>query len=179
MKIMTGGSFEFASLNSVDSFGIYVRQHTPVVPSKRIRKSSIPLRHGSYNFGVKAHEEIAISLDLFCEREYERSEFRAVSAWLAKVGKLYFWDEPDKFYQGEFETYPSFDEYTMLRMHQFTCTFVAYPFALGETKTVAIANGTNKVPYSGTAERPAYLKLTNTSGHEINGVQISLIFEED
>lgn len=177
--ILTEGSFHFACKNSVDDFGIYVRQYTPVVPPKRIRKLGIPLRNGAYNFGVKAYDEIVINLDLFCEKEYERSEFRAVSAWLSEVGKLYFWDEPDKFYQGEFEVYPSFDEYTMLRMHQFTCTFVAYPFALGETKTVAIANGTNNVPYSGTAERPAYLKLTNTSGHEINGVQISLIFEED
>lgn len=177
--ILTEGSFHFAGKNSVDDFGIYVRQYTPVVPPKRIRKLGIPLRNGAYNFGVKAYDEIVITLELFCDKDYERSEFREVSAWLANVGKLYFWDESDKFYKGEFESFPEYDEFTMLRMQPFKVLFVAYPFALGETKTVAIANGTNKVPYSGTAERPAYLKLTNTSGHEINGVQISLIFEED
>ena len=74
-KIMTEGSFEFGGINSVDEYGIYVRQHTPIVPPKKLRKAEIPLRNGSYNYGVVAHNDIKLSLDCYCSRNFERADF--------------------------------------------------------------------------------------------------------
>ena len=176
---MTDGSFQFANMNSVDDFGIYVVQHTMVVAPKRIRKTEVPYKHGQYNYGVKAYGEIELSLDCYCEREYTRNGFRSVSAWLAKRSKLYFWDEDDKHYEGEFESFSDFDEFTLLRMNPFTIKFVAFPFALGEPKTDAVYHGTNRLSYAGTAEMPAYLRVKNVSAQTMTGLQISIILRED
>lgn len=176
---MTIGSFQYVGKNSVDDFGIYVRQYTPVVPQKRLRKVNIPYRHGAYNYGVKAYDEIAVTLDCFCEKDYERDDFREVSLWLSKAGNLTFWDEDDKFYKGEFESFPSYSEFTLLRMEPFQITFVAHPFIFGQRKVSDIFTGTNNPVYKGTAEQPAFLRLVNTSNQIINGVQISLVYKED
>lgn len=176
---MTEGSFQFLGKNSVDDFGIYVRQYIPVSPNKRIRKSTIPYRHGSYNYGVKAYEEIEIVLECFCAWDFERDDFRRVSAWLSKPGNLTFWDEPDKFYKGEFEAFSNIDEFNLLRMKEFQLSFIAYPFAFSQRRSEQIREGINRLTYAGTVEQPAYLRLINNSGQIINGVQISLVYLED
>lgn len=175
---MTEGSFEFNGINSADAFGIYVRQKMLLAPNKRINKKIIPNRNGSYKYSMRSWEEVTLNLDLFCATDFERDDFRQVSSWLSQPGKLYFWDEPDKYYEGEVERFPTFDEYSLLRMQEIKMDFVAFPFALGPEKTINLKSGDNTIIYSGSAPMPPIIELRNNTASPITNLKIILTYEE-
>lgn len=175
---MTEGSFEFNGINSADMFGIYVRQKTLLAPNKRINKKIIPNKNGSYKYAMRSWDDVVLTLDLFCAHDIERYDFREISAWLSQHGKLYFWDEPDKYYEGEIERFPTFDEYSLLRMQEIKVDFVAFPFALGPEKVINLKSGDNIILYDGTAPMPPIITLKNNTISPITNLKIILTYEE-
>lgn len=175
---MIEGSFEFNGLNSADNFGMYVRQKTLLAPNKRINKKIIPNKNGAYRHKTRSWDETIITLDLFCANDIDRHNFRQISAWLSQPGKLRFWDEEDKYYEGEIEKFPTFDEYSLLRMQEMKVDFVAFPFAIGTEKTISLHSGDNIILYDGTAPMPPIITLKNNTISPITNLKIILTYEE-
>ena len=100
------GEFYFNGKSSLD-FGIYAKYIIPFSPPKKLRRVNIPGANGTYDYGTKNFDDIGITLECYCKNEYDRSTFREVVYWLSKKGRLYIWDDQDKYYIAEYQTEPS------------------------------------------------------------------------
>lgn len=174
---MLYGSFDFCGKNSVEDFGIYVKQYIPVAPDKRIDRLTIPNKPGTYKYSKKNVNDLRITLDLFCAEDVDRADFRLISSWLNQYGELKFWDEQDKHYVGEFEVFPQFDEQNLLRMKVMKADFVAQPFAYGERKSIDIGNVATNIVYKGTAPQPMALLITNPTATTVTKFTVTVVFD--
>ena len=172
---MTMGSFSFNGVNSVDTYGIYCINSYPFIPPKRERKIKIPGRSGEYDYGSEAYDEIGMRVECSCLADISRADFRAVSGWLSKKGRLIFWDEPEKYYIGELFSGPSLDWRNLYRMESFALNFVCEPFAYKEKATATIHRGKNTIGYEGTVESPFVLTLVNPNAFPVSNIQISIL----
>ena len=101
MELKLGG-FYFNGKSSLD-FGIYAKYIIPFSPPKKLRRVNIPGANGTYDYGTKNFDDIGITLECYCKNEYDRSTFREVVYWLSKKGRLYIWDDQDKYYIAEYQ----------------------------------------------------------------------------
>ena len=119
----------------------------------------IPERSGMYDFGAKCWEERTVRIECTLERKISRSELREIAGVLSQKGRLWLWDEPDKFYVGELYDSAEITDYFDEAMREFTLSFVCEPFAYGRTVTQDIASGANAIAYQGTATTPCVIVL--------------------
>lgn len=172
---MTGDSFSFGQLNSVDDWGIRVIASDTFLPPKRERKITIPGRSGSYDYGSNAWDERMLRLECTLMRQITKAEFREIVYLLSGKNRLRLWNEPDKYYVAELYDSEEVMDYYAESMREFELTFVCEPFAYGQTVTKAITSGRNAVKYGGTAETPTVITLRNTSGAAATNVTITAV----
>lgn len=156
---MRGDSFEFRGINFLEKFNMKIIKVDYILPSKRERKIKIPGRHGMYDFGAECFEERIIRLECDLLNPLTRSEMREISAILGQKGKLYLWDEPDKFYIGEIYQGGEIFEFPKASIRTFTLEFICEPFAYRETTFQEIQTGINNIHYQGTFEAPCQIIL--------------------
>lgn len=156
---MPGDSFEFRGVNFLDQFNLKIIKVDYILPPKRERKIQIPRRHGLYDFGSECFEERLIRLECDLLNPLSRAEMRELSALLSKKGKLYLWDEPDKYYVGEIYNGGEIFEFPKASIRTFTLEFICEPFAYREMKEIELHKGVNKINYQGTFETPCRLIL--------------------
>lgn len=156
---MPGDSFEFRGVNFLEKFNLKIIKVDYILPPKRERKIQIPRRHGMYDFGSECWEERMIRLECDLLNPLSRAELRELSATLSRKGKLYLWDEPDKFYVGEIYNGGEIFEFPKANIRTFTLEFICEPFAYREAMEINISNGINKIEYNGTFEAPCTLIL--------------------
>lgn len=176
---MTGDSFNFGKFNSVDDWGIMVIAYDYLLPPKRERKLTIPGRSGKYDFGAKNWDERTLRIECQLQREMSKAEFREVIYALSKKARLTLWNEPDKYYIAELYDPSEVQDYFMETARSFELSFIAEPFAYGQTVTAPIHTGRNVVDYRGTAETPCMIVLQNLSSTDVVNVTITATKRSD
>lgn len=172
---MTGDSFQFGSINSVDEWGLMVIASDYFLPPKRARKISIPGRSGMYDFGADCWEERMLRLTCMLTRQTSKAAFREIVYELSRKGALRLWNEPDKYYMAELYDPSEVQDYPLEMMREFDLNFTCEPFAYGKTVSVPIRNGRNLMNYKGTAETPCLIILRNTSTSNIQNITITAV----
>lgn len=155
-------SFEFRGVNFRDRFNIKVVKTDFILPPKRERKIAIPGRHGQYDYGAECWEERTIRLECDVVEKLSRADLREISYILGKKGKLYLWDEPDKYYIGEIYHGGEIMDFPKQNMRTFTLEFICEPFAYRESKVIEF-EGELQIDYRGTMDTPCILELENPS----------------
>ena len=168
-------SFSFGTYNSLADWGIRVVKYDTLTPPKRSRKTQIPERSGMYDFGAQCWDERTVRIDCVLERKISRAQLREIAGTLSRKGRLWLWDEPDKYYIGELYDPAEIMDYCDESMREFTLSFICEPFAFGRTVTQPIASGENRVDYRGTAQTPCVIVLKNPSGSAAQTVTITAI----
>lgn len=172
---MTGDSFQFGTLNSVDDWGIRVVAYDYFLPPKRSRKISVPGRSGMYDFGAECWDERTLRIACTLERTLSKSDFREIVYQLSQKRQLRLWNEPEKFYMAELYDPSEVQDYFMESMRDFELNFICEPFAYGKTVSVPIQRGRNPIEYAGTAKTPCTIILKNTSTHNIANLKITAV----
>ncbi len=168
--------FKFKNQKSLN-FGLGIgSQDRTLFPSRRWQKLNIPSRSGAYyDTNNKAYDERVISLKcIFVTKDYKevRKNSREIAKWLAGSGRLYFSDEPDKYYEARVEGGISIED--MLATGEFTVNFICEPFAYREQTIMNIATGINPVKYNGTAETPTLIIIKNNNSFAVTNIQLTL-----
>lgn len=172
---MTGDSFQFGALNSVDDWGIRVVAYDYFLPPKRARKISVPGRSGMYDFGAECWDERTLRIACTLERTLSKSDFREIVYQLSQKRQLRLWNEPEKFYMAELYDPSEVQDYFMESMRDFELNFICEPFAYGKTVSVPIQAGRNVIEYEGTAETPCIILLRNNSARNVQNLRITAI----
>lgn len=166
-------SFQFGGYNSLDDWGIRVVKYDTLMPPKRPRKRSIPLRDGQYDYGAINYEERTVRIDCVLENRIDRAELREIAYLLSKKEQLRLWDEPEKYYIGEIYDAAEVEDYFEETMREFTLTFICEPFAYADAKTVALADGENAAGYSGTVARGCVIEIRNPNAFDVSNITIT------
>lgn len=172
---MTGDSFQFGSINSMDKWGIMVIAYDYFLPPKRERKISIPGRSGMYDFGAECWDERTLRISCTLTRPMSKAEFREVVYELSRKRALRLWNEPDKYYMAELYDPSEVQDYFNECAREFELNFTCEPFAYGRTLSVPIKKGVNAMKYAGTAETPCLIILKNTSSTNIQNLTITAV----
>lgn len=151
-------SFEFRGVNFRDDFDIRVIKTDYILPPKRERKISIPGRHGQYDYGAECWEERIIRLECDLNKKLSRADLREISYVLSKKGKLFLWDEPDKYYVGEIYNGGEIFDYPKQNIRTFTLEFICEPFAYREAKSFDFIKEL-EIDYKGTMTTPCIIEL--------------------
>lgn len=174
MNDMPEMSFQFGEYNSVNDLGIVCEIYDTLLPPKRQRKLEIPGKSGMFDFGSETYDERTIECECKLINSISKAELREIAYKLSGKNKLYFWDEPDKYYIAEL-----FDPTDIINIAdrlwlEFTLTFTCEPFAYTETKDSSLIVGENKVNYLGTERTPTIISLRNNNDFEVSTVKIIL-----
>lgn len=188
MTYQNHGSFKFGGVDMYQTYGIMILDtgmpKDLFIPSIRARKTTIPNRHGAYDFGAKFYEERNLTLDCITDRNYEnnpygfRSFLREVTWALSKKSEIRLWNEPDKYYVGRIYDEIELTQYRNLA-NAFTLTFVCDPFAYGES-VYDHFDGNKYIPnYKGTAPTPTYIEIVNNGSVPAKNIRISIVNRKD
>lgn len=169
-KIIPPDSFTFRNVNFLDTFNVKCVKVDFILPKKRSRKIQIPRRHGQYDLGAENWEERIIRMDCDLLSPLSRAEIREISYLLSKKGKLYLWDEPDKYYVAEIYEPAEIYEFPNQIIRTFTLEFVCEPFAYREEHVEELTLGINNINYQGTESAPFQIIIENDSNVDIENV---------
>ncbi len=170
---MPGDSFEFRGVNLLEEFNIKCVKTDFISPKKRVRKTSIPKRHGLYDHGAINWEERIIRMDCDLLKPLSRGDMREITYLLSKKGKLYLWDEPDKYYVAEVYDPAEIFEFPKQSIRTFTLEFVCEPFAYREETYFDLEDGMNDhIKYIGTESAPCTIILENAGDSTIENITI-------
>ena len=171
----TKGSFQFGTTDMYLAYGIKLTENSipedVLLPELRSRKVTVPLRHGTYDYGARYYDERAIRIECVTSKILSRADAREIAYTLSKKSEIYFWTEPDKYYVGRVYQAPTLEQLRNVG-NRFTLTFVCEPFAYGETKTEAFENSRYSPNYNGTAPTPTYIVITNTGSRNVSNIRI-------
>lgn len=157
---MVYDSFQFGEYNSLDDWDIRVVKYDTLMPPKRARKRSIPLRHGQYDHGSLNYEERTVRIACALEKQVTRDDLREIAYHLSHKAQLWLWDEPDKYYIGEIYDAAEIEDYFDESMREFTLNFVCEPFAYSKEYELRSASGALSLRNDGTVESPCVIELT-------------------
>ena len=181
MDWITTGSFLYGETDMFDRFGLRITDNgfpkDVLMPDLRPRKITLPLRHGSYDYGGKYYDERTIAQTCVTTKTISRKDIREIAYILSKKDKIRFWHDPDLYYIGRVYAAPTLE---MLRNIgcRFTLNFICDPFAYGEDITGTFS-GTRYVPdYQGTAPTPTIITLTNTGDTMIHNITLTQLAQE-
>ena len=143
--------------------------HKTFSAPKRPRKKQIPFRDGSYNIGRRNYlGDRRLMVECHLTEPMTEAEFREVIYVLSKEIRLFFWDEPDKYYLAELFEEVDVDVFPKQVRREFTLPFLAAPFAIGERKTVRFQRpGIVNIDYEGTALTPTFIVLRNDTDFDV------------
>ncbi len=163
-------------------YGIKLKENSfpkdVLLPGLRSRKVTIPLRHGSYDYGAAYYNERAIQIECVTKKVISREQTREIAYVLSKKARIRFWTEPEKYYIGRVYQAPTLDQLRNVG-NEFSLTFVCEPFAYGETLTENFESRQFSPSYSGTAATPTYIVIENTgSSNAVNLIITQTIKKE-
>ena len=162
-------SFNFSGVDMRREYGIKVISYDVLKPPLRPRKVLVPSHDGTHDLGAIYHDERELRIECDAlERRLTREQIRELAGLLDKKGRIYLWDEPDKYYIGQIYKAPNL-RYLGMAGHSFALTFTCEPFAYGDVYDGPLPH---IISYAGTARTPARLTITNTSNTGVNGVRI-------
>jgi len=177
---MTKGSFDFEAqgasgvrLNSFDAWGVKINAYDVFSAPKRDRKITIPFRDGAYDLGRKYYDEKMIILDcgVSAARAMTKSALRDMARCLTQKGRLYLWDEPDKYYVCELIDSAELTVLGNYASLQFSLPMLAEPFAYRDVEPLTFT-GAQAVNYAGTARTPVRIELTGL-GAELENITVT------
>ena len=160
--------------NFLHRYGIKCINYDVFSPPKRERKVTIPHRQGGHDANVggrRFYDDRTITLDLHMTRRITKAEFREIKYELRDRFRIYFWDEPDKFYEVEIYDAADIDVFPGESMREVTLVLNASPTAMRDVVARESEGGIfHPVTYDGTAESPSELIITNNTNHNIDGI---------
>ena len=163
---LTKSSFLFGNTDMYQQFGIQITDtglpSDVLLPGLRSRKQTIPLRHGSYDYGAKYYNERGIQIECVTTKILSREDTREIAYILSKKSEIRFWAEPEKYYVGRVYEAPTLEQLRNIG-NRFALVFICEPFAYRQTLTRFFTNNKYIPEYDGTASTPTYIVLTNTS----------------
>lgn len=175
-------SFLFGETDMYQTFGIQIADNGEpedvLLPELRSRKVIIPLKNGAYDYGAKYYDERAIGITCVTVKAGSRNDAREMAYILSKKQKIYFWNEPDKYYIGRVYQAPGLE---VLRNvgNRFSLVFVCEPFAYGSDVSDSFTNGNYTVNYAGTASTPTYISITNNGTDTAVNIRITQVQEQE
>lgn len=168
-------SFLFKGIDMFQTYGLQlVDDGMPsdvLMPDLRPRKVTIPLRHGSYDYGAHYYDERSISYTCVTTKAASRDDAREIAYILSKKSEIRFWTEPDKYYVGRVYQAPTLEQLRNIG-NRFPLTFIVEPFAYGETKTEQMPSLVYIPDYKGTAPTPTYIVIENVGLTDVINIQI-------
>lgn len=174
-------SFQFGGVDMWNTYGIQIEgtgyPSEILIPQLRARKVTIPMRHGTYDYGAKYYDERGISVPCVTTRIISRAEVREIAYILSRKDKLYFWHEPDKYYIGRVYQAPTLEQLRNIG-NRFSLTFICDPFAYG-TEVTATFTSRYTPNYQGTAPTPTKITITNTGSQTITSINIVQLLNEE
>lgn len=186
MSYLENGSFKFGIIDMYETYGIQILDTSLpddfLLPAIRPRKVTIPLRHGSYDYGAKYYQERTLTLNCVTIRDHTenqaRSFAREIAYALSKKDEIRLWNESDRYYIGRIEK-----EVTLTQLrgvgNVFTLEFTCEPFAYGETIVKNFENLSISPDYTGTAHTPTRIEITNTGDSDAVTIRISQVNRKD
>jgi len=157
----TGGDV----INSLNDFGIKVIGYDTFTSDKRDRRVKVPYRQGTYDFGEKFFDDRQIEID--CETTAggvtnTKAQMREFAYYMKNKGKLYLWDEPDKYYIAELMKAPRIKVSQRYVSQQITMSLLCEPFAYKDIPNITGLN--NVIDYNGTVYALPMLRLNGVTG---------------
>ena len=176
------GSFLFGTVDMYLTFGIKLAENSfPVdvlIPELRSRKVTIPLRHGSYDYGAQYYNERGIQITCVTNRTVTRDEVREIAYILSKKSEIRFWNEPEKYYIGRVYEPPTLEQLRNVG-NRFTMNFICEPFAYRNTFTEFFIDQRYIPNYQGTASTPTYIVIENIGSGNISNIRITQTNRKD
>lgn len=163
-----------------NNLGLIMRSvNRPLLPFVRDEYIEIPQRAGSHLFTDKPSDRM-IELEFgFIENDLQsiRLKMREIARWLysSQMERLYFDDEPDKYYLAKVANQIDFSQQVMVA-GSFNVIFRCFPYALSEDKAQQDIIQTNSQSYTvkpvGNVRTPPHLTVQNTGTTVIRGFVI-------
>ena len=176
------GSFQFGTTDMFAEYGIKLTENSipedVLLPELRSRKVTIPLRHGSYDYGAHYYDERAIRIECVTTRALTRADTREIAYALSKKAEIRFWTEPDKYYVGRVYEAPTLEQLRNVGS-RFQMVFICEPFAYGMTLTEQFNRQTYTPDYIGTAPTPTYIVIRNTGTTSAANIKITQIDKKE
>ena len=173
---LTKSSFLFGNVDMYQKFGLQITQdglpQDVLIPYLRARKRTIPLRHGTYDYGAQYYDERPVPWNLVTTKVLTREDTREIAYVLSKKTEIRFWNEPDKYYIGRIYEAPPL-EVIRNTGNRFPVIFVCEPFAYRNTYTKAFENNRFIPNYQGTAPTPTYIVIDNVGRGNAVTIQIT------
>ena len=175
-------SFKIGTVDMYLQYGIQLTNdgmpQDVLLPDLRSRKVTIPLRHGSYDYGAHYYNERAIQITCVTTRIITREDAREIAPILSKKSEIRFWTEPDKYYIGRVYQAPTLEQLRNVG-NRFPLIFICEPFAYGATKTESFT-GLQYIPnYKGTAPTPTYIVIENVGQTDAVNIQITQTIKKE
>ena len=176
------GSFLFGNVDMFQTFGIKLAENSfpqdVLIPNLRSRKVTIPLRHGSYDYGAQYYDERGIGITCVTKRVISREEVREIAYILSKKSEIRFWNEPEKYYIGRVYQPPTLEQVRNVG-NRFELEFVCEPFAYRNTFTEFFVDQRYIPNYQGTASTPTYIVIENIGSGNISNIRITQTNRKD
>lgn len=154
--------------NCYEMWGMKIISYDTFSAPKRPRRKQLPFQHGTRKLSGQSYfSDKTIEVDCHLTRHLPKAELREIIAILVRPMRLFFWDEPDKYYIAELFAEVDVDVFPSEVRREFTLPFIAEPFAYGEQNRVRLHRGINYIDYTGTAEAPTLIVLRNVNNHNI------------
>lgn len=146
-----------------------------VKPKKRVVKTVIPGRNGTYNTTDDTFEPFTISMKCAYTGDNAPAVMRHIAAWLQGSGALVFDDEPDKNYQAT--AWAIINANRNMSIREFTINFDCFPFASSAAQQVegVVQSSTDAITANvqGTAPTPCRIIITNLGDTTITQLRIT------
>lgn len=163
-----------------NEFNLIVKSiNRPLLPSIRDEYIEVPQRAGSHLFSDKPSDKI-IEVEFFLSEmnlQNTRHKIRNVARWLYTNEKerLYFDDEPDKYYLAKVANQVDFEQLVAIA-GSFIVVFRCFPYALSEDRVQQDFVTSNRSTYTvkpvGNVQTPPHLTIQNTGTSTIKGFTI-------
>lgn len=170
--------FTFNGIHS-SRFNIYCNPSSrTLLPEKRRALISVPGRSGNYSQEDGAYNDRSEVFICTYTRQPGTDihlQAREIAEWLSEKGRLYFDNEPDKYYNAYFTGAPPLAKHLSYGEFELTFTY-SPPFAIGaeqaESKVITAAEDTITIRSRGTAPTPCRIIIVNRGTSTIANLRI-------
>lgn len=145
-----------------------------LLPSIRQIEETIPGKHGVYDYSMGDLEDRIIEVDCAIIGDL-RNKARQIAAWLYSTQreKLFFDDEPDKYYLAKISNRIDLEQ--AISLGRFTLQFKCDPFAYAD-KSISYTNkpGVIIINSQGTYNTPFIISIKNNGSVNMKNIKILL-----
>lgn len=146
-----------------------------LTPERRQNTQQIPFRSIPYDHKGVYYNQRTVKIQCILTKKISKAQFREVAYWLSQKERLYFYDEPDKYYTATLYSSIDVTVFPNEVEREFTLLFVCEPFAYKDIPISIITTGSNTVHYRGTTESPCTIILKNNNHFAISNIQITAL----